>query len=139
MSRRLRQPQRACAAILAALWLALPLLALLHSSTHAHRFCPEHQALEELSREESAAPSQSARSGGERDDVEALSRGAEGEGPHERCLLAWIAPRQAGAPGARELVRTDEPRGPLGLREWHGLEPSVPLLALAPKSSPPVR
>lgn len=138
MLRGMPQLLRACAAALAVLWLALPLLELLHAGEHAHRFCAEHQAFEELEGELPRAPSlaaQEAEPGG----AEALESAARTGDEHEQCPLAWAEPRRAWLLVSASTPLTGEPQEvrPLRRTVWPGA--AVPLLALAPKASPPSR
>ncbi len=129
---------RACAAALAVLWLALPLVELVHAGEHAHRFCAEHQAFEEAQGETPPAPSLAAREV-ERGAAEALELAAGTEEAHEQCCLAWAEPRRAWHLASESTPLTREARElrPLRGAVWPGA--GVPLLALAPKASPPGR
>jgi hypothetical protein len=138
MLRRTPQLLRACAAALAVLWLALPLVELLHVGEHAHRFCAEHHAFEKLEGEAPQAPSLAAREA-ERGAAEALESAAGTGEAHEQCPLAWAEPRRAWRPASESIPLTGEPRAlrPFRGAVWPGA--AVPLLALAPKASPPGR
>ncbi len=136
MLRRISQLQRTCAAALAVLWLALPLVELLHAGEHAHRFCAQHHAFEEVEAPE--APSLAAREV-ERGAAEALESVAGAGEAHEQCPLAWAEPRRAWRPASESTPRAGEAREPRPFHRavWPGA--AVPLLALAPKASPPGR
>ena len=135
MYSRPSQHRRFGAAVLAAVLLAVPLLALLHGyGSHAHRFCPEHGTFEE------AEAADDARVLAVLDADMARIAGAAAEGPvegHTSCplLSAW---RRQGLPGAG-------PASPVGSAVSAETQrasrlfppPQVSLLAVAPKGSPP--
>ncbi|AKF86559.1 hypothetical protein MFUL124B02_29460 [Myxococcus fulvus 124B02] len=135
MLRPLSLPARACAATLAVLWLALPLVGALHSDEHAHRYCAEHRAFEELDDEDLLASF--TRQGPESEVV--LTDGEEGGDSHARCALAWAQARQAAFLPAGLLLTVPPSRSLLMLEASVGHGSGVPLLALAPKGSPPGR
>lgn len=121
-----------------ALWLAIPLLGLLHISAHTHRFCAVHQAIEEASAEPTSGASGALGVVSERTDaLEWLRR--EGSGAaHERCALAWAGPPQLWLSARAAPVQVGDPCGPCGPREGQEHALPVPLLSLAPKASPPL-
>ncbi|MCY1002375.1 hypothetical protein OWM54_35000 [Myxococcus sp. MISCRS1] len=135
MLRPLSLPARACAATLAVLWLTLPLVGVLHSDEHAHRYCAEHRAFEEL---DDAGLLASAVRQGPGAEV-ALTDGEEDGDSHARCALAWAQARQAVFLPAGLLLTVPSSRPLLTLEESVGNGSGVPLLALAPKGSPPGR
>ncbi|MCP3057360.1 hypothetical protein LXT21_01060 [Myxococcus sp. K38C18041901] len=135
MLRSLSIPVRACAATLAVLWLALPLVGALHSGEHAHRYCAEHRAFEELDDEGLLASF--ARPGTE--SAVALADGEAGGDSHARCALAWAQARQVEFLPSGLLLTLPPSRQLLLLGESVGEGCGVPLLALAPKGSPPGR
>ncbi|ADO72930.1 hypothetical protein [Stigmatella aurantiaca] len=131
--------RRSTATLLAVLWV-LPLLAALgHSEEHAHRFCAEHQTFEETARGTGQMLSQFA------PQVPLLSASRLAEAldtsrlTHETCPvltagtsqelllpeLAWTFTAYASV----SLPATAPPQSIV----------SVPILAIAPKSSPPAR
>ncbi len=122
-----------------ALWVAFPLLELLHADAHGHRFCLEHQAFEEMAGEPSgvraAAVPMDAGSGM---SLEAR-REVEAQAPHERCPLAWAEQRRLKLPRMLAALPVSEPPVVSRLDEGQRWAPAVPVLALAPKASPPVR
>ncbi|MFY1825017.1 hypothetical protein ACN47A_03825 [Myxococcus fulvus] len=128
-------PARACAATLAVLWLALPLVGALHADEHAHRYCAEHRAFEELGDEALLA---SAVRQGPGTEVE-LTDGEEGGDSHARCALAWAQARPVAFLPSGLLLTVSPSRQLLMLEESVGHGSGVPLLALAPKGSPPGR
>lgn len=127
----LPHPQRFGAVVLAALWLLVPLLALLHG-THAHRFCAAHGTFEEAGdeREWAAVDASAPRV------LHAAPEGFVGGG-HEECSLlgAWArqgltGPSQAWVTGVTSeavLRGVGQPRVP----------PQLEPLIIAPKGSPP--
>jgi hypothetical protein len=133
MYSRPSQHRRFGAAVLAAVLLAVPLLALLHGS-HAHRFCPEHGTFEE------AEAAGDARVLAVLDADTARIAGAAAEGPvegHASCplLSEWRRPGLSGAGPA-------SPVGSVASAETQRASrllppPQVSLLAVAPKGSPP--
>ncbi len=127
------------ATLLVALWAVQPLVAVVHSQEHAHRFCPEHQTFEETAR--GSGQVQSRRSSGT--PVLSAVRPQSGvdslRTTHEACPLQTAGTRgyaQASATVtsvtehlANSLVATAPPRALC----------SIPILATAPKLSPPAR
>jgi hypothetical protein len=127
------------AMLLVALWAFQPLVTAVHSREHAHRFCPEHQTFEETAR--GPSPSQTRRVNSE--PVLSAVRAEMGEdgvlSTHEACPL--VAASARGDAHASEtvtviadclstsLLATAPPRSLC----------SVPILATAPKASPPAR
>lgn len=127
------------AMLLVALWALQPLVAVIHSLEHTHRFCPEHQAFEETARGSGQGPAR--RSSGlpvlaafrMDGDVDAVLSA------HEACPLqtassrgdAHVSETSGGVSGRLDTsVQATAP--PVCLC-------SVPILAIAPKSSPPAR
>jgi hypothetical protein len=127
------------ATLLAALWGVQPLVAVVHSREHAHRFCAEHQTFEETAR--GSGQVQSRRSSSvpvlaairTETDLDAV------RSPHEACPLQTAGTR--GAMQASQLVM--EITTCLGTSVLATAPPrslsSVPILATAPKLSPPAR
>lgn len=131
--------QRACAAIVVALWLLFPLLGVVHAGAHAHRLCARHLTVEEAGPEftggHHASPHAEA---GHTGTSEWLGGAAQG-GLHEPCVLAWTGPRVGGLPARAEvLLCSPAPRELTGLRTGGDLPSPVALLCLAPKLSPPL-
>jgi hypothetical protein len=139
MTHRLSTLQSYTAALLVALWALHPVVAVLHAQEHAHRFCPEHQTFEETargsgqwqSRRSSSAPVLAAlRADLGRDSLRST---------HEACPL-----QTAGTRGdVQTSERVSELAECLGTSLCATAPPgslcSVPILATAPKSSPPAR
>lgn len=131
--------RRYTATLIVALWLLPLLMAIGHSREHAHRFCPEHQAFEEtvrgtgqvLSRRSEQVPALAAARTTEATDSSRLT--------HETCPLVTA--------GAREEVLASEAVWVVTARLAVSRPPtappqpcsSLPILATAPKSSPPAR
>ncbi|MHA7629216.1 hypothetical protein [Corallococcus sp. M7] len=115
MRTRLPHHWRFGAVVLAAVWLLVPLLALLHGS-HAHRFCAEHGTFEEADSTPGDEPGLSA---------------------HEECPLLGLWARQGltvpdqiwvtGVPSEAVCRSVSQPRVP----------PQLEPLLIAPKGSPP--
>ncbi|WP_375759007.1 hypothetical protein [Corallococcus exercitus] len=121
------------AAFLAAVWLVVPLLALLHGS-HVHRFCAAHGTFEEAH----ASGEERARAGVDAAGTRLLEAAAEAfAGGHEECPLMGAWARQ-GLPGASRAWVTAvtfeaECRAVCPRR----VPPQVAPLTVAPKGSPP--
>ncbi|WP_224361823.1 hypothetical protein [Hyalangium versicolor] len=127
------------ATLLVALWAVQPVVAVVHSREHAHRFCPEHQTFEETAR---GSGQWQSRSSSSTPLLSALRRetGVDSVRPtHEACPLqtadtrgdaqsseAWVA---ISACLGTSVLATAPPRSIT----------SVPILATAPKLSPPAR
>jgi len=139
MTDRLSTLQSYTAALLVALWALQPVMTVVHSREHAHRFCPEHQTFEETARGSSQWQSRRGNSG----PVLAALRADNGldalRSTHEACPLQTAGTR--GDVQTSEMVsevaeclgtslRATAPPGSLC---------SVPILATAPKLSPPAR
>ena len=126
------------AALLVALWTVQPLVAFVHSQEHAHRFCAEHQTFEETAR--GSGQLQALRS----DNVPVLSAVRADTGvdsaraTHETCPLLTAGTR--GDTLASESVTgvTTHPASSVVATAPPTSRSSVPILATAPKSSPPV-
>jgi hypothetical protein len=139
MSTRASSLRRSTATVLAVLWL-LPLLSALgHSEEHAHRFCAEHQAFEETARGLGQRVSQFAT----HPPVLSASRMNEGLDAsrltHEACPVLTAGMGQELLPP--ETVWTLMACLIVSLPATAPPQPSIslPILALAPKSSPPAR
>lgn len=127
--RSLRAAHRLSAWAVVLLWCAAPLLAALHAGAEAHRYCAEHDAVEEAA--EAAAGVLS-------DQTGPLARGPEDPAPgHEDCsftrfcrfgqLVAQLILDDAG-----DLEPVSLPTPPLAPA------PGVAVIVIAPKTSPPV-
>lgn len=124
---------------IAALWLAAPAASVVHGalSSHAHHFCPEHQAFEEAHGQgapDASAPAEEGRFAALRADVGGAHAG------HASCPLAnlaHLAQKLRLEAGSGGVLAAAEPEGrpmPLGF----ALTPSTPPLSVAPKTSPPL-
>ncbi|NMO20341.1 hypothetical protein HPC49_23140 [Pyxidicoccus fallax] len=137
MRARSPQPRRIGAALLVAVWLLVPLLALVHGS-HAHRYCPEHGTFEEVasSGDEGGAFRESTvvAPGAPRLADAGAATVADG---HEDCPLLGAQQRQV-IPGPIAVL-LPEGLAPAELRGSRTpvVEPQVALLTIAPKGSPP--
>ncbi|MDY7224836.1 hypothetical protein [Hyalangium rubrum] len=130
--------RRYTATLLVVLW-GLPLLvALGHSEEHAHRYCQEHQTFEDMARSGGATVSLAAEATSRLMAMPASTQGAD-RMAHESCPLLTTSPRDEALTLEMHVVvsaclavsrpATAPPR-PLS---------SIPILATAPKSSPPAR
>ncbi len=114
---------------LVALWLTLPLASFAHGDDHAHRFCAEHGTIEEGAA--SAAHSDGAAGLAWMKDV------AADADVHAPCPVATAPTRDA------QVEWTVPPASPVQAAPALLPEPpapgyaALPLLALAPKASPP--
>ncbi|MDC0708492.1 hypothetical protein POL68_08430 [Stigmatella sp. ncwal1] len=131
--------RRCTAMLLAVLW-ALPLLvAMGHSEEHAHRFCAEHQAFEETARGTGQLLSQFA------PQVPLLSASRLAEALDTSRLTHDTCPVLTAGTGQElllpELLWTLTACMSVSLPATAPSRPtvSVPILAIAPKSSPPAR
>lgn len=139
MTDRLSTFQSYTAALLVALWALHPVVTVVHAQEHAHRYCPEHQTFEETargvgqwqSRHTSSAPVLAAlRVDTGRDSLRST---------HEACPLQTAGTNW----GVETSVKVSEVAECLGTSLCATAPPgsrcSVPILATAPKSSPPAR
>lgn len=112
---------------LAGLWAVLPLVGALHDEDHAHRYCAEHGVLEEAP----GGPGSSLREG-----ISAAAAGDEGE--HLSCAFDFLHHPEDGLEGAPGGVPVEEGAelSAAGLLAADGVE-ALPVLARAPKASPP--
>jgi hypothetical protein len=139
MTDRLSTLRSYTAMLLVALWALQPVVTVVHSKEHAHRFCPAHQTFEETAR--GAGQWQSQLTPGEPvlGDLVA-DDGLDGlRSTHEACPLQTAGTR--GDAQASETVREVAECLGTSLRATAppGSLCSVPILATAPKSSPPAR
>ena len=139
MTDRLSTLQSYTAALLVALWALQPVVTVLHAQEHAHRFCPEHQTFEETAR--GSGQWQSRRSNSP--PVLAALRVDLGRdslrSTHEACPLQAAGPR-GDAQTSETVSEIAECLGTsLCATAPPGSQCSVPILATAPKSSPPAR
>jgi hypothetical protein len=116
---------------LVGLWVLLPVASALHGAEHAHRYCAEHGAVEEATPEAGHAPGV---------DGPGWSAGDEAvEAGHVACGFAFahrladgaVTPRRA----AQALASWARDAAPL--RPSHAVARGLPVLATAPKGSPP--
>lgn len=130
---------RCTAMLLIALWAAQPLGAFVHSESHAHRFCPEHRTFEEAARGSGQLQAQWA------ERVPTVSSRASAlpdtaRLTHEECTLVSARSRQDAL--TSDAVTVSEAclaaSQPATAPPAHGFSP-LPVLATAPKSSPPAR
>lgn len=129
--------RRYTATLLVALWVLPWVMALVHSQEHAHRYCLEHQAFEDTAKGSGQAVSQAQ---GDLAQLTALPAPLSSRHlAHESCPLP--------AAGMRDEAPNPEPHAVvtacLAVSRPATAPPrslsSVPILATAPKSSPPAR
>jgi hypothetical protein len=129
---RPRRHTRPLALALTLLWALGPLLSVVHSDDHVHRFCLEHGTFEEAKDPEPAVAS----------EAHAHARVyslAEAEHDHRACPLPQPGPRNVlVGPMARLVAQAVVSAEDSRLVESSG-HPPILHLRLAPKSSPPLR
>jgi hypothetical protein len=127
------------ATLLVALWAMQPVVALLHSQAHAHRFCAEHQTFEETARGSGQWQSRRASSTA----VMAALRADVGvdsiRSTHEACPLQSAGTRGAAQTTATVTAVVEALTPSLLATAPQRSICSVPILATAPKLSPPAR
>ena len=122
---------------LAGLWVLLPVASALHSEEHAHRYCAEHGAVEEVG--EALASDGAGPADGSAGGLDVASDG-QGSEAHVDCAFAFVHGLADGAEAAHacpcvgdaEVASSDLSSG-----RWGVL--GLPVLAVAPKGSPPQR
>lgn len=124
------QTARFVAIVFALGWLLAPVISALHSDDHAHRYCEQHQAFEELS----------AASGGNVSVAPSMELTADlSDAQHERCEFAAFTVRHALAvTRAQSVAAVSAWRTVSRVHEARGFAVTS-VLDDAPKSSPPVR
>jgi hypothetical protein len=118
------------AASLVALWVAAPLWAMVHAATERHGYCAKHGAIEE----HAAAPA-----GGARTAIPAVLPAAPADTEHEVCSFSPFSDGTARLGCQPVALVALAPMLPAP-RSFAAMDPPapVPLLAFAPKSSPPL-
>ncbi|QRK07712.1 hypothetical protein JQX13_48320 [Archangium violaceum] len=124
------------ATLLVMIWVAQPVLALVHAQEHVHLYCPTHRAFEEASADKGTALSAQLR---DAKTFEKLPPTPTGPLRHEECAFVSVSTREEfHSPEATPVIQaclevsrpaTAPPR-PL---------PSLSVLDIAPKASPPAR
>jgi hypothetical protein len=127
------------AMLLIALWAFQPLVTAIHSREHAHRFCQTHQTFEEAARGVSQAQARRTNNVPVLAGVRAELGGDALLATHEACPLATAGARSAVQ--ASETVTVVEDGLSTGFLATAppGSLCSIPILATAPKASPPAR
>ncbi|MEN9798648.1 MAG: hypothetical protein RL653_2344 [Pseudomonadota bacterium] len=125
------RPQSLLALVLAGLWVLLPLASALHDEDHAHRYCAEHGVVEEAGTGAVAAADVDAPGVSDAD-------GAEAGAAHVSCAFEFLHGSGDGleVPTGRGCALSWGPSAAVGLRASDGVR-VLPVLARAPKSSPP--
>jgi hypothetical protein len=139
MTDRLSTLRSYTAMLLVALWALQPVVTVAHSKEHAHRFCLEHQTFEETARGTGQWQSRLSLGGPMLGALRAETGLDALRSTHEACPLQTAGTR--GDAQASETV--SEVAECLGTSLRATAPPrshcSVPILATAPKSSPPAR
>jgi hypothetical protein len=128
---------RLLALALAGLWVLLPVASALHDGDHAHRYCAEHGAVEEVGEALASDGEGSADESAGGLDVAGDGQGSE---EHVDCAFAFVHGLGDGAElvtagpvvGDAEVASSGLSSGRRGVR-------GLPVLAVAPKGSPPQR
>ena len=133
---------RVAAALMAALWTLVPAATALHGAVEAHAYCQEHDAFEEGRGHAGsiARGGDTAQDGGDAARV-ATAPDVAGGDAHAPCAFARAVLADA-APAVPAASVSGPAPAILPLRLPASRVPApraVPLLAVAPKSSPPVR
>ncbi len=127
-----RSPVQSLVALaLAGLWALLPLAGALHDEDHAHRYCAEHGVVEEAGKGAAAAADVDGTGVSDADD-------GEPDVGHVACAFEFLHRVEDGF----EPVAGHAPTASLGVTASAGLlgadgVPALPVLARAPKASPP--
>jgi len=139
MNDRTATLKRFIATLLVAVWAVQPVLEVLHSQEHAHRYCPEHQTFEEMARGSGQGVSWLSSSAPVLTAVRVSLALDPVRATHEACPLQSAGTR--GYTQASAVVTTVHAllaASALATAPPHSLC-SVPILATAPKLSPPAR
>lgn len=124
-------PRRALSLLFAVAFAFAPVVAAVHASEHAHRFCAEHNAFEEASLSH-ADTSPTSRAG------QALSALAElDDANHLPCPFANAGTRVAVARSERALLEVPPASFGEVPKTVARAHPPIPELLFAPKVSPP--
>jgi hypothetical protein len=127
------------AMMLVALWAFQPLVTAVHSREHAHRYCPEHQTFEETARGTGQLQSRLANSVPVLVAVRAEPGVDSVLSTHETCPLLTASARGDAQASERVTVLEHSLSTSLLATAPPGSLCSVPILATAPKASPPAR
>ena len=118
------------AAVLAVLWMATPLSALFHSR-HVHRYCPEHQSLEE------AGSVSNRQAQDETAVVEVAAAAVASAYSHQQCQWAVCETRAVRVGNFSEVSFRVPDAGSAPQPNVPVQEPPFAALTQAPKHSPP--
>jgi hypothetical protein len=123
--------RRAISALVVGVWLVGLIGSVLHGSSHEHHYCSQHKAFEEIA----GAPSSGAATASESDTWRATPTAAAAQ--HESCAFADLGVRAPLADDFRlDVARpTPPPLAPPPVVVSVSIQ--IPLLANAPKASPP--
>jgi hypothetical protein len=127
--RSLLATHRLAACLLAAFWCAAPVLAAMHANAEVHRYCVEHARVEESGQLRTQTPAERA---------PAAHPDSDPMPGHDGCAFARIC--RFGQVLAVVVVDPGGILEPVDFAAPAPLEPAppVPLLSVAPKTSPPV-
>ena len=126
--------RRATAVLLVGFWMAGLVGSIFHDAEHEHRYCSEHGTFEEAG----ARPT-----GGAATDASAHDRSirsgdaSRSEGGHEGCAFADLGVRAPLTDTVTVVVARPAPPAPASAPSVVHVAPPIPLLAVAPKASPP--
>jgi hypothetical protein len=128
---------RLTATLLVVCWVAQPLLTIAHAQEHVHRYCPTHQAFEEVSTQGSATRSERLR---EASALEKLPLAPPlGTLLHEECVFLSLSTRDELTGPAPEVQPVSQACLAVSCPATAPPRPltSLSVLATAPKASPP--
>ena len=133
-SRSRRQPlaRRAIAALLAGLWLSGLVGSIFHGDRDEHRYCVEHGAFEEVGSKPADQAAPVARA-----SAELLAAGTAVPERHQECAFVDAGVRTPLEQPSLHHVRVPAPASAAPTLTLATFAPPIPLLAFAPKSSPP--
>jgi hypothetical protein len=125
------------ALLLAAIWVAQPLLAIAHAREHVHRYCPAHRAFEEASASGGTALSAQLRDAGA---IEKLPPSTGSTLLHEECAFVSVSTREELAgPELQSVVQARLEQVSRPATAPPRPHSSLSILDTAPKASPPAR
>jgi hypothetical protein len=125
--------RRVIASLLTALWLVALFGSVWHGAEDVHRYCEEHDTYEEAGQ----APRPGAFAAAESSD-RLLSAGAAESAEHHACpFLVFDAPATADEAAAPAVVAAHDSLPPAARAQDASPAAQIPLLAIAPKGSPP--
>ncbi|MCP3142559.1 hypothetical protein [Pyxidicoccus xibeiensis] len=140
MLQRAHTLARCTATLLVALWACQPLGALLHAKeAHAHRFCPQHQAFEETASGTGTGLSRLAAQRGPQLTTLPEAGSDSARLTHEDCPLLTSSSRDELLASRHESLALKQLAVSRPATAPPRASPPLPVLATAPKASPPAR